>query len=203
MASVMNARDGYPFYQRHSMLGEQLRGVSVPDRSEFVRTPQAARNILGDFLDYEHRRRFVGEYMTKVDGAAMYYALEARSPLLDQEIWNFAATLPYDMRLRGGHLKAILRELARRHLGDRVATGRKRGFGIPVQRWLAGKWKPVVEETFRTSMLASEGWIRSDALIRELNVAAANGMATNHLWYCYVLETWFREQHRAATTVCV
>jgi asparagine synthase (glutamine-hydrolysing) len=156
---------------------------------------------LTEFLDYEHRRRFVGEYMTKVDGGAMYYALEARSPFLDQEIWNFAATLPYETRLRGGRLKAILREMARRRLGQRVAGGAKRGFSIPVQRWLVGKWKTQAEESFRESSLAKEGWIRADSVVTQFQQACERGIATNHLWYCYVLESWFREQHRAAGVV--
>ena len=44
---------------------------------------------------------FVSEFMTKVDGATMYHALEARSPFLDHTIWDFAASLPFELRLRG------------------------------------------------------------------------------------------------------
>ena len=134
--------------------------------------------------------------MTKVDGAAMYHALEARSPFLDQNLWEFASSLSYSVRLRGNRLKAILREIARRRLGERVSGGAKRGFGIPVHRWLAGKWKTAAEESFRDSLLAEQGWIRSDAVLRQLREASERGIATNHLWYCYVLESWFRERHR-------
>lgn len=195
LGAVMEARDGLPFYHRHGMLGERLQEVQLADR-QVRATPESARRVLAEFLEYEHRRRFVGEYMTKVDGAAMYHALEARSPFLDQEIWNFAATLPYGLRLRGGQLKAILREIARRRLGTRVARGSKRGFSIPVQRWLVGRWKTTVEETFRDSLLEKEGWIRGGAVVSELHRAAARGVATNHLWYCYVLECWLRHEAR-------
>jgi asparagine synthase (glutamine-hydrolysing) len=200
MGAVMNARDGLPFYELNAMLGERLAGIKLPDR-QLPWTLQSARRVLTEFLDFEHRRRFVGEYMTKVDGGAMYYALEARSPFLDQEIWNFAATLPYETRLRGGRLKAILRELARRRLGERVSRGAKRGFSIPVQRWLIGKWKTAAEESFRESSLAKEGWICADSVVKQFQQACERGFATNHLWYCYVLESWFREQYRAAEVV--
>ena len=196
MGSVMNARDGLPFYARNGILGERLIGVALPDRQVAI-TPGAGRRVLSDFLEYEHRRRFVGEYMTKVDGATMRYGLEARSPFLDQEIWDFAATLPYSTRFHGGQLKAVLREIARRRLSGRVSRGAKRGFSIPVQRWLVGKWRGAVEDSFRDSILAKEGWIRGDAVIEQVRRAAARGCATNHLWYCYVLESWFR-RHTSA-----
>src|SRR5436853_6369726 len=96
---------------------------------------------MNDFLEYDRATRFTGEYLTKVDGATMFYALEARSPFLDQEIWNFASSLPFSLRLRGGRLKAILRELASRHVSSDVANGRKRGFGVPVSQWLISRWR--------------------------------------------------------------
>ena len=194
LGAVVNARDGLPFYRRNSMLGERLGGITLPDR-HIPWSPASGRRVLTDFLDFEHRRRFVGEYMTKVDGGTMYHALEARSPFLDQELWNFAARLPYGTRLHGGRLKAILREIARRRLSERVSREAKRGFSIPVQRWLVGKWKTAVQESFRDSALGSAGWIRPDAVLQQLQQASARGIATNHLWYCYVLESWFREQH--------
>jgi len=200
LGAIMNARDGLPFYDRHGLLGERLDGLVLPDR-QLPLDPGAGRRVLADFLDFEHRRRFVGEYMTKVDGATMHHGLEARSPFLDQEIWDFAATLPYATRLRGGRLKAILRAIADRRLSGRVARGRKRGFSIPVQRWLAGPWKAAVEESFRDSILAREGWIRADAVLEQVRRAAARGHASNHLWYCYVLESWFRQQRRAGEPV--
>jgi asparagine synthase (glutamine-hydrolysing) len=154
-----------------------------------------ARNVLEEFLDYDRRTRFVGEYMTKVDGGAMYYALEARSPFLDHELWNFAAALPFEIRLRNGVLKAVLRECARRHVGEDVATGSKRGFTVPVQRWLAGRWRPMFENCLVDSVLGQEGYIRAHAVREALTASAESSRTPMQLWYLYVLETWFRREH--------
>src|SRR5205085_8801341 len=110
----------------------------------------------------------------------------------DYRLWEFAASLPYGLRLKGGTLKAVLRELARRHLGERVAAARKRGFGIPVQRWIAGKWRERVAASFRDSLLEREGWVRGGAVIAELDRAAQAGWSPNQLWYLFVLESWLR-----------
>jgi asparagine synthase (glutamine-hydrolysing) len=128
----------------------------------------------------------------------MHHSIEARSPFLDHKLWEFAASLPFDLRLRGGRSKAILRELARRRIDDRVATGSKRGFGIPVQRWIIGRWYEGVKESFSDSMLAGEGWINSTAAISELEKARQRGSAPKQLWYIYVLEEWLRRE-RAET----
>jgi asparagine synthase (glutamine-hydrolysing) len=138
--------------------------------------------------------RFVGEYLTKVDGATMHHSLEARSPFLDHKLWEFAAALPYELRLRGGRSKAILRELARRRIGEDVARGRKRGFHIPVRRWIVERWRDRVEESFDDSLLGKEGWINAGAVLSQLQEATLRGIAPNQLWYLFVLESWFRNE---------
>jgi len=137
-----------------------------------------AQHVLAEFLEYDRKTRFVGEYMTKVDGATMHYALEARSPFLDQELWEFASSLPTDLRLHGGRLKSVLRELAARKVGQRVARGRKRGFSIPVQRWLAGRWHRAFEELLHDSILESGGWIRSEPAFRLASEVDSSRMGT-------------------------
>jgi asparagine synthase (glutamine-hydrolysing) len=197
LGGVTQAHDGLPFYLRKGMLGERLAGARLPER-EIPWSAEGGRRVLDDYLEYEHNYRFRCEYLTKVDGGAMHYALEARSPFLDQEVWTFAAALPYDVRLRNGQLKAVLRELARRRVGERVATGAKRGFSIPVLDWIPGKWRPAIEESFRSSRLAEGGWMRQEGLITALQRAGSAGRATNHLWYAYVLESWLRSQYMEA-----
>ncbi|MGB9178655.1 MAG: asparagine synthase (glutamine-hydrolyzing) [Pyrinomonadaceae bacterium] len=193
LAAVASAHDGLPMYEKNGMLGERLKDVSIGQRA-LAWSAESGRRVLEEFLEYDRHMRFVGEYLTKVDGATMWHALEARSPFLDQELWEFAASLPFDVRLRRGRLKAVLRELARRKVGERVAHGRKRGFGVPVQRWIAGRWRGAVEETLRDSLLEKEGWIRSAPVLAQLEKAAREGWSPKQLWYIFVLESWMRNE---------
>lgn len=199
LGAVADAHDGLPSYRRMGMLGERLFDASVAQRSiEWSR--ESARELLTEFLAYDRRTRFVGEYLTKVDGATMFHSLEARSPFLDQELWEFAAALPYSLRLRGGTSKAVLREMARRRVGERVAAGRKRGFSIPVGRWVAGRWRAQVAGFLRDSLVEKHGWIRSDATLAQLEESARRGHAPNQLWYVYVLESWLRHEQSCASS---
>jgi len=200
LGAVACAHDGLPAYRKHNLLGSRLEDLTVDQRNiEWSR--DSAFQLLKEFLRYDRRTRFVGEYMTKVDGATMLHALEARSPFLDQDLWEFAATLPFELRLRHNTLKAVLREFARRKLGERVASGRKRGFSIPVQRWVAGRWREMMAELMRDSALAEQGWIRSDKVLEQLDRAAQSGWAPNQLWYLLVLELWLRKEKDQSSSV--
>jgi asparagine synthase (glutamine-hydrolysing) len=193
LGAVACAHDGLPSYTQHGMLGERLNGISISQR-EMEWSHDSGRNVLAEFLEYDRGGRFVAEYMTKVDGATMFHALEARSPFLDQDLWEFASSLSFELRLHGGRLKSLLRAFAAQKLGERLAGGRKRGFTIPVNRWLVGRWQPPVTELLQTSIADREGWINSRAVLNRLSAAAQEGHAPNQLWYIFVLESWLRHE---------
>jgi asparagine synthase (glutamine-hydrolysing) len=193
LGAVTRAHPGLNVYRQREMLGDRLVRARIPAR-EIPLNATSARRLLAEFLAYDRRNRFVGEYLTKVDGATMFHALEARSPFLDQEIWNFASSLPFGLRLRGGRLKAILRELASRHVSSHVAEGAKRGFAIPVSKWLVGRWRGEFEDMFQRSFLEREGWIRGAQVLKEFRKSVDLGSAPNSLWYLFVLENWLRRE---------
>lgn len=193
LGSVVRVKPGFPSLQQQGVSGERLATASV-SRRLLPESPVSARRLLEDFLEYDRLGRFVGEYMVKVDGATMYYGLEARAPFLDADLCEFARTLPYSLRLRDGELKAVLRDLARRVIGDRVAIGKKRGFGIPAQRWMLERWRPQVDEAFGNSRLAGDGWVRAEGLSKAWERAKRSGSVSLQLWYLYVLELWFRAE---------
>jgi asparagine synthase (glutamine-hydrolysing) len=193
LGSVVRVKPGFPSLQRQGISGERLNGQNV-SRRLIPESPESARRLLEEFLEYDRRGRFVGEYMAKVDGATMYYALEARAPFLDADLCEFARSLPYELRLRSGQLKAVLRELARREIGERVARGRKRGFGIPAERWMLDRWRANVDDAFEHSKLAEAGWIRAAGLSQAWQHAKSSGSVSLQLWYLYVLELWFRAE---------
>src|SRR5262249_22666481 len=141
---MTRAHNGLPFYQARGLLGERLQRIELEQRN--IPLSQAAgRTLLADFLKYQQRMWFVAEFMTKVDGATMYSALEARSPFLDQTLWDFGAALPPKVRFHKGKLKSILRELVRRRLSPAVASRSKQGFSIPVERWVLNRWRGLQE----------------------------------------------------------
>jgi len=191
LGAVGQARDGLPVYERNNLLGERLKDVSLSHR-QMDWTIESGRNLLAEFLEYDRETRFVGEYLPKVDGGTMFYALEARSPFLDTELWEFAAKLPFGMRLHNGKSKAILREIVRRRIGEKLASGKKQGFIVPVQKWLAEHWKAHFVEILRDSILEKEGWINVKPALKLLENSIPKNWSPRQLWFIFVLESWLR-----------
>lgn len=159
---------------------------------------EAGRRLLDDFLEVHQQTVFTGQYLPKIDCASMHFGIEARSPLLDQQLWEYAATLPYELRLHKGTLKAILREIVRRRVNRETAYREKLGFTIPVERWMSGPWKRAVLEAFENSSLEEEGWIRRAGIERYMNDLPAGAAASKQIWHLWVLELWMKAQSRRA-----
>ncbi|WP_320009222.1 asparagine synthase (glutamine-hydrolyzing) [Maridesulfovibrio sp.] len=76
--------------------------------------------------------------LVKVDIASMAHSLEVRSPLLDHELFDYMATLPPELKLKGGESKYLLKKLAERYLPAEILYRRKQGFSMPVAKWTSG-----------------------------------------------------------------
>jgi len=193
LGAVIQVHNGLPLYRRFGLLGDRLSKVELAQRQ----TPWSfgsANHLLEDFLLYDWRTTFTGEYMTKVDGGTMHYGLEARSPFLDHVLWEHAGALPPETRLRNGELKAILREIVRRRIDPGAARRAKRGFDIPVYRWLANQWGTKFQEVFSRSILEREQLIRAEPVLKLWRERARTGIVPQQLWHLFVLENWMRAE---------
>jgi asparagine synthase (glutamine-hydrolysing) len=185
----IRAHDGLPYYVSHAMLGERLAARRLPLR-EIPPSHASARRLLEDVFRYHLQAHFSGEFLPKVDGATMYYSIEARGPFLDQKLWEFAAALPAEVRFHGGALKAVLREIVRRRVSAEAASRRKQGFTVPVERWLAGRWSGMLDRLRGGTKLEREGWIRPGSLDGPIREAIGKQWVPQQIWHLLVLEHW-------------
>lgn len=202
-AAFEEAGSSLGFYQDAGILGPRLRDAADPPAPRHG--PAASgRSALRDYLENAYRTQFVSEYMTKVDGATMYFGLEARAPFLDQDLWTFVASLPPELRLRRYRLKALLRALAEKRIGTETSRRRKMGFGVPASRWLAGRWYEGARAFWKDSVAERDGWVHAGPILRRLDESRLSGAAPLPLWYLLVLELWLRrEQVSAASSLRV
>ncbi|HOI10441.1 MAG TPA: asparagine synthase (glutamine-hydrolyzing) [Myxococcota bacterium] len=129
--------------------------------------------------------------LVKVDRASMGVALEVRSPFLDTAMVDLALSLPARWSLRGRTTKALVRRMLRGRVPDAIIDRPKKGFGIPVARWLRTDLKPLMREHLSAPRLAREGLLRPEA-VEALVAAHLSGRADHRkeLYNLLVLELW-------------
>ena len=99
-----------------------------------------------------------GDILTKVDRASMAVSLEAREPLLDHRLVEFAAALPDAMRIRRGQGKWLMKRTMRRYLSDDILYRQKQGFVTPIAQWFRGPLASAAREIGESAALARTGW---------------------------------------------
>lgn len=133
------------------------------------------------------------DILTKVDIASMACGLECRSPLLDQQVVELAASMPQSLKRAGRVGKKILRETFADLIPPENRTLRKSGFGVPLDAWFRGELRPLLENVLLSERCLSRRRFRPE-VVRSLVDEHVSGR-TDHsarLWLLLVLELWQR-----------
>ncbi|MEM6856371.1 MAG: XrtA/PEP-CTERM system amidotransferase [Pseudomonadota bacterium] len=130
-----------------------------------------------------------GDILTKVDRTSMATSLEAREPLLDHRLVEFAASLPDTLRVEGSTGKAILKRTMQAHLPRDILYRPKQGFVTPIAEWLRGPLAGEARKVASSGALARTGWFDAKALAALVDAHTA-GFADNSrvLWQLLMLE---------------
>ncbi|MCS6790772.1 MAG: asparagine synthase (glutamine-hydrolyzing) [Bacteroidia bacterium] len=143
---------------------------------------------LSSFLYY--KTYLQDDILVKVDRASMYHALEVRAPLLDKHVVEFLASLPLPYRRRGGQTKYLLKRLMTGRLPEAILHRPKKGFGIPLPRWLREDLKVPIE----AELLRPDPWFRREVL-QNLWHSHQNRKANHRklLWNLYIFKRFARQ----------
>ncbi|MEQ1498305.1 MAG: XrtA/PEP-CTERM system amidotransferase [Novosphingobium sp.] len=99
-----------------------------------------------------------GDILTKVDRTSMAVSLEAREPLLDHRLIEFAASLPEGLRLKRGEGKWLLKKTMQRYLPEEILYRPKQGFVTPISQWFRGPLADSARAIASSAALARTGW---------------------------------------------
>lgn len=150
-------------------------------------------DLLDRFLYLNLRMYLLDDLLPKVDRMSMAHGLEVRSPFLDKDLAEYATLLPRGARIRGLALKRVLKAAVRDLLPADVMKRRKRGFGVPLDRWFRTDLSDYVEGSLGSSEARVRTYLKSEP-IDDLLAQHRSGQR-NHgyaLWTLLTLEVFLR-----------
>ncbi|WP_323142281.1 XrtA/PEP-CTERM system amidotransferase [Massilia phyllosphaerae] len=172
---------------------DDLQGYRAIDvmREHAARAPTDDPLSLIQYLDF--KTWLPGDILTKVDRASMAHSLEVRVPLLDHTFCEYAATLPNDLKLRGGEGKYVLKKALEPHLPHDIMYRAKKGFSIPLADWLRGPLRQAVRDGVLGARLLDTG-IFNRRYLEQLVSQHESGAADHSvaLWSLLMFESFLR-----------
>jgi asparagine synthase (glutamine-hydrolysing) len=134
------------------------------------------------------------DILCKVDRASMSAGLEARVPFLDNDLTEFAWSLPIDFKIRDGVGKWPLRQILKRYVPEDLFDRPKMGFGIPLGDWLRGPLRDWAEDLLSVSNLADGGWFNVGFVRGKWKENLAGNRNLDHqLWSVLMFLAWKRK----------
>jgi asparagine synthase (glutamine-hydrolysing) len=132
------------------------------------------------------------DILTKVDRMSMAHSIEARVPLLDHEVVEFAARIPPTLQMANGSGKHLFKQSLRGILPDEILDRRKQGFAVPLGRWFNGQLSRVVRDILISPRTRQRGILDLHYVERLLDWHAAGRSLDLHLWTLLSFELWCR-----------
>ncbi len=132
------------------------------------------------------------DLLVKVDRCAMAVSLETRSPLLDSGLIDFVSRLPDRYKVRGAKTKRILRDTFADLLAPELLRRPKRGFGIPLVKWLSGALKAPMEAALLPERAAIWQHLERGEVLRRVFDAPLDAARAYQIWSLWTLETWLQ-----------
>jgi asparagine synthase (glutamine-hydrolysing) len=180
----------------------QLQGTGAEERlarhfARFAALPPHSRMMRFDFETY-----LPEDVLTKVDRMSMAHSIESRVPLLDNEVIEFAATLPSSVKIVNGRRKHVLKEAASRLLPPEILDRKKQGFGVPLGVWFRGGLTDVFSDILKSPTTRQRGYF-APAFVDRIVDEHLTGKRdhTLQLWQLLVFELWHRQYMDAAVSV--
>ncbi|MCR4754306.1 MAG: asparagine synthase (glutamine-hydrolyzing) [Lachnospiraceae bacterium] len=173
------------------LIASSVNDLGIPKVSDDVYSdgllPDPESNLmLMDMLQY-----LPDDILTKVDRAGMYYSLETRIPLLDADVMEFAWSLPLSYKMSDGITKKPLRNILYRYVPKEMMDRPKKGFSVPVSKWLReGQMNIWAEDILSSNRAKASDYINMAAFDKIWQQYKKDGRYSTVIWYVLMFCQW-------------
>jgi asparagine synthase (glutamine-hydrolysing) len=161
--------------------------TAVTDPAQRAALPSAVEQMLYlDLVTY-----LPDDVLTKLDRASMGVSLEARVPLLDHRVVEFAWSIPLALKIRDGQSKWVLRQILDRHVPPALTDRPKTGFAMPLDAWLRGPLRPWAESLLDRRRLRDEGFLDATVVHTHwMTHLSGRKNLSDQLWNVLMFQAW-------------
>jgi asparagine synthase (glutamine-hydrolysing) len=136
------------------------------------------------------------DILVKVDRTAMAVSLETRVPMLDRDVVEFAWTLPVEYLREGKVGKKVLRDVLYRYVPRDMMERPKKGFSIPIEKWLLDPdLRDWAEELLDRDKIKEQGILDPDVVERIWTDFTERGIYRIQIWYILMFQQWYEEEY--------
>ncbi|NLS93004.1 MAG: asparagine synthase (glutamine-hydrolyzing) [Planctomycetaceae bacterium] len=199
IGDLLAAADGIDVYRRFNSHWRNHRSVVIGGEDALVSTPpswipQAGAALVQQMTGIDAVTYLPDDILVKVDRASMGVSLEARVPILDRRVVEFAWRVPMSMKVRDGQTKWLLRRVLDRYVPRELIDRPKMGFGVPIDSWLRGPLRDWAEALLGERRLREEGYFHPEPIRRKWK-QHLSGRADWHylLWDVLMFQSWLAE----------
>ena len=210
LAEILAVRDPEEMY--HGLVSHWQDPASIVPGGRELPTALTDRDRWARLSDFTQRMMYLDlvsylpdDILVKVDRATMGVSLEARVPLLDHRVVEFAWRLPLSMKVRNGQGKWLLRQVLYKYVPADLIERPKMGFGVPIDNWLRGPLREWAESLLSENRLKQEGYFDAQPIRRKwLEHLSGTCNWQYQLWDILMFQAWLEAQWRAiATEWCI
>ena len=144
-------------------------------------------------LDFDNI--LAGNLLVKMDIATMAHSLEGRSPLLSKELLEYAPTISDKYKIAGKQTKYVLRKLAEKYLPAELVNQPKRGFEIPLKKWVDGQLKTMIGDYIMPPGAYCRHFIDGSFLddVWNRKTKVGDEKRAKMIWTLFALEVWHKK----------
>ncbi len=152
-------------------------------------------NPIDNLLYLDSKTYLPSDILTKVDRMSMATSLEARVPLLDQDLIDFVTqNIPTSLKLKGVETKYIFKKSLEGIVPEEILYREKQGFGVPIGEWINSQLKEKIHDTLIEKKTLERGYFESKYIKLLLDEHSKNRRDHSHpLWVLWMLELWHRK----------
>jgi len=164
-------------------------------RQDFEALNQRNMTGLQKIMNLDFDNILAGNLLVKMDIATMAHSLEGRSPLLSKELLEYIPTLPDDYKIRGQQTKVILRKLAERYLPAELINQPKRGFEIPLKKWIDGELKEMIASYILSPNAYCRNFVQASFPndLWNRKIKTGDEKRAKMIWTLFALEVWYKK----------